>query len=263
MVHYPKWPTSIWAGIAPFVLAGLILVSATTAKLWPNPVIMYTVLGLVTLIIIGAVGWNEIIERLGFDITQPGERFEQVWWRYPLMIGLGLAIGYGVFRLLALMTMTLKMPFILFPMDFALATWMLPIPFFFTAINWLIVATGEELFRNSTIFTFANWLGKTFGWTKDSAVSGGILFSAVLFIALHTIVNPEYTHPLAFIIMTCIAFLFSALGYFLSTRAIFGRWAFLEFCILAPISAHFAWNLLMDMELRVMGPLLAVILGLV
>jgi len=250
MEFFPKFPKNFLAGLFPFLLTALILLSAKYTKLWPNPVIFYTVVGLTCLIILGVVGWKAIIETLGFDVTMPGELLEKVWFRYPLLIAIGLFVGYGTFRLTKYLTMTFEIPFILFPMDFALATYLIKVPLYLTALNWLIVASGEEIMRNSTIFIFANWLGR-FGIRRETAISLGILISTFFFIGLHTLVNPEYVFPITFLVMFCIAALFSCLGYSLAFKNL-GPLAFFEFSIIPCIAAHFLWNYLIDIELRVL-----------
>jgi len=266
MVHFPEFPTSVWAGLAIFIIVAITLWSAKVTGIYPNPVVMYLVFGLTALMIIGVVGWKAIIEHLGFDVVAPGERLKQphVWVRYPILIVIGLISAYFLYRLFGALSMALGVPFVLFPMDLDVAHWMLALPLFYSTISWLIVAFGEEFFRVASIPIFANWGAKRFGLDKHSAVTLGIILSSVLFILVHIIMQPAYANLITLVLMTSVVIFFTSLGYVLTLKGIFGRIAFFEFSIIPGIAFHFLWNYLLDLELRlVVSPLIAPLLGLV
>ncbi|RLJ10384.1 MAG: hypothetical protein DRP15_00080 [Candidatus Aenigmatarchaeota archaeon] len=252
MKPFERFPDSFWAGLAPFVVAGLIIfTSAPVTQIpFPHPVIFYLSLFFSVVVVTGVIGWSNLVEELGFDVTMPEEKPEHTWFRYIVLILIGLAFGYGMY----LMTSSRPMSYlglIPFPADFSMAEVLLSLPMSVTAVNWLVVALFEEVQRNACSFIFANWAYRRFRLAKDSAVVAGVLLGSTCFVLLHYVSWGTLFNLTNFMFGVIMASAFSLLGWTLASRYL-GPLAFFEFSIVPGIVAHFIWDFLVDMHLRVM-----------
>ena len=254
MKPFERFPDSFWAGLAPFIVAGLIVfTSAPVTQIpFPHPVIFYLSLFFSVVVVTGVIGWSNLIEELGFDVTMPGEKPEHTWFRYIVLILIGLAFGYGVY----LMTTSKPMSYlglIPFPADFAIAELLLAFPASISTVNCLVIALFEEIQRNACSFVFANWAYKRFRLARDSAITVGILIGSVCFILLHYVAwsSQSLFNLTNFVFGVIMASAFSLLGWALASRYL-GPLAFFEFSIIPGIVAHFIWDFLVNMHLRVM-----------
>jgi len=257
---FPPFPSSFWAGVTIFLIPALIIFSSKPLGpyAFPHPVIFYLSIFFSVVIIIGVIGWGNLIEYLGFDVTGPGERLSQVWWRYPLGAFIGFISGYGIFKVVS----SGGLAIFPFPMDASLAQYFVSVPLIFSSLNWVVVAVFEEIMRNSGFFIFSNWIYKRTG-DKGFSLLGGITIASLFFILLHLVswgftpnIGSYFSGWVLSILMSCLGFIFYAEG-------LIGKRAFMEFSIIPPIFFHFTWDLLVDLQMRVYPGLLPLALGIV
>ena len=245
------FPKSFLAGIFPFILTYTILLTSAMTGTFPNVVIFYFSIFVSVIISAGLVGFNRFFDALGFDVTQPGETISKVWWRYPIYIGLGFIIGYFCYRILAK-----GLNLAIFPLDFALSLSLQTIPLYLSVLNWLIVALGEEILRTYGMFTFGNWFESKFKLHPQTALSLGIIVSSIAFILLHTIAWSTSANLMNYLVGALISILFTSVGFILYHKQIFGKLAFLEFSIIPGVVAHFIFDTMVDLQMRVLPPLM-------
>lgn len=254
-VPFPRFPRSFVAGMVPFIVAGLIIFTSypLTKVPFPHPVIFYLSLFFSVVAVTGVIGYENLVEELGFDVTQHGEKLEEVWWRYIVFSLFGFVFAYTTYKIA--MSKTLGYSLIPLPIDFAIAHSLLAYPFVVSFVNWIVVALFEEIQRNAGSFIFANWLAHRFKLSKDASIVGGVFLGSVMFILLHTVAWSQTASLTSYIFGIFMAMSFSLLGYSLATRLL-GPISFFEFSIVPGVVAHFTWDLLVDMNLRVLpGPL--------
>ena len=244
---FPPFPSSFWAGVAIFVIPALFLITSKPLGpyAFPNPIVFYSISFFMVIVIIGIIGWSNLVEWLGFDVTQPGETILQVWWRYPLLIIIGLAVGFGVYKL-----SNLSLTLYPFPMDLAFAQFLVSSPLFFNSLHFGIVAFFEEILRVAGSMIFANWLAKRL--KQDIAIVGGIFLGSIFFILLHLVAWSFTPNILNYIYGILVVMVFTLAGYALKTREIFRRRAFKEFSIIPGIFGHWIYDLSLALKLMVL-----------
>ena len=262
MVEKPfeGFPDSFFAGLVIFIVPALILFTSQpfAPYQFPHPVVFYLSVFFTIAIITGLVGWGNLVEYLGFDLVQPGERIEQVWWRFPILLFFGFLVGFGLYKWSDYASSLLGLPMLSLPLDSALAVYFLSYPLIFSTVNWIIVAVFEEIMRNVGVFIFANALSKRFNLKADSAFVGGVILASISFIILHLPAWQFTGNIFPYIFGIGASMLFTLIGYVLYVKGLWGKLAFAEFSIIAPITAHFVFDQLIDMKLR-MIPLFALI----
>jgi len=247
----PGFPKSFLAASFPFILTYAILLTSAMTGTFPNIVIFYFSIFVSVIISAGIVGFERFFDALGFDVTQPGETLSKVWWRYPIYIGLGFIVGYFCYRILAR-----GLNLAIFPLDFALSLSLQTIPLYLSTINWLIVAIGEEIIRTYGMFSYGNWSEYRFKLHPQTALTVGIIISSIAFILLHTIAWGSAANIMNYIVGALISILFTSIGFILYHKQIFGKLAFLEFSIIPGLVAHFVFDTMVDLEMRVLPPLM-------
>jgi len=250
-VPFPRFPSSFIAGLVPFIVAGMIIFTSYPLGRapFPHPVIFYLSIFFSVAITAGLIGWGNLVEELGFDATVAGEKPEMGLLRYLVLVPLGLATTYIIYNFVTGGGMYYY-ALVPFPMDFALAQSLLSYPFIIHILNCFIVALFEEIQRNAGAFCFANALAKR-GWDKWSSVLVGNFIASICFILLHVVAWAFTPNIFSYIFGIMMAMLFSMLGYVLSVKE-FGPFYFPEFSIIPGMMAHFLWDTLVVMNMRVL-----------
>jgi len=204
----------------------------------------FYVISFFPILLLVSIRGRELFDILGFNLNHAP--FYIVIARLLIVCLIGFLVGYGIYKMSSLSFSLFG--FHIFPFDvFWLQLTAPTSPAFLTLMDVIVIAGFEETIRAVGMMGYANSFYKR-GIKESTSIFLAMILSAVLFVVIHYFSWHGLSLP-SIILGSSTVIAMTWIGFSLYYKEIWGRVAFVEFSIWAPIIAHLTYDYLVFQSL--------------
>ena len=228
---FPNAPKSWWAIIVPWALTlSILYFDFMQPEVYrTNPVIIFSIPILLSLIFMRNESFEQIVKSFGLDMPTWRDKAVNI-----IAVLLGIVVGFAIYEYITLGMSVIPLYFIPLASTGITSLFML----------YMVVAVGEEVMTLQYGKIAANKLNEDYGFTEKQSIFNGIVIARAFWSSMHWFSYQGYVGienlPL-FIVAWGFGMIFSTLS--IGLAMLNNR----KYLLLASVSAHFCYDLLVSM----------------